>query len=453
MKSVWIITKDIRLEDNLTLKMALHYSNEVYPIFVLNTDQIKNGGSNSCHFLFESLEDLHNSLKKYGSCVNIVDYNIFPTFIHQLGVTNGFILKGFTQFEKNRNSLYSRYLNLTEIDDCLGMPRNFFLKSDGAPYRVFSPYARNIIERGGLVAPDNTIPENISKCKAFPGFDTFSFLSLKSMIDEKPHQANWVGGLTEGKMILSNRYYNLQIFLMEKQYGVENVRLAGYVRRERKDISPHVKFGTVSPRAVFHSGLVEEDKDDKMKEHIEGKGILWRALYYNLLDQNLVILKNRNVQWYIDSFTEDQTKYFFNLWCTGNTGYDFVDAGIHQLLKTGIMDNEVRMLTANFLVFGMGINWRKGEEFFRKYLVDYDWSLNVGNWAWCAQVGMDNPSPNSLYGNRAIRIFNPDSYKTKTLHERNYRESYIQKWLNRAPGSLPKQFDFDAMVRYNLNFY
>lgn len=453
MKSFWIVTKDIRLEDNNTLKNALFYSEEVYPCFISNMEQLSQGGPNSLHFLFESLEELNTKLKSFGSCLHIIDINNFENISKSMRITNAFILSGFTPFEKQRNQNYSKFLTLHEIDDALGMPRQFFLKSDGTPYRVFTPYSKHILSKGGLPYADLTIPQNITKCKLIKGFESFNFTSVLSSIKPKAVEANWKGGSNEGLSIMSDRYYNFQLFQMRKQYSEQQLLQSGYVKRERKDISPHVKFGTISPRLVYNTGLVDDDPNDKLKEHVEGRGILWRALYYNLFDQDLVILKNRNVVWYNDVAPKDHAKYYFELWCTGNTGYDFVDAGIHQLLRTGIMDNEVRMLTANFLVFGMGINWRLGEEFFRKHLVDYDWPLNVGNWAWSAQVGMDNPSPNKTYDNKPIRIFNPDTYKTKTKAEKDYRDNYIKRWLVRIPGSLPKQFDFQTNMRYNLQFY
>lgn len=451
MKSIWIVTKDCRLRDNLVLKNALYYCEELYPVFILDTEQFKNGGYNSIHFLIECLDDLNNSLKQYNSCLHIIDKNNIQNFISYIGINSAYILKGFTSFEKERNNYYKSIVNLNEIDDLLGMPREYFLKSDGNPYKVFGPYCREVIRKGGLPLSDNTIPDNIIKCKKIDGYNTFNFMSLSNR--EKLKQANWIGGETEGQKLIENRYYNFQLFQLEKQYGKNIIIQNGYIKKERKDISPHIKFGTISPRLVYHIGLVEHDINDINKEYIEGKGILWRALYYNLFDQNIIIVKNLNIKWYNDFLSNEQWNYYFNLWSTGNTGYDFVDAGIHQLLKTGIMDNEVRMLVANFLVFGMGINWRFGEEFFRIHLVDYDWPLNVCNWAWSAQVGIDNPSPNKTYNNKAIRIFNPNTYKTKTKNERIYREEYILKWLNRQPNSLQKSVDFDMMMRYMLQFY
>lgn len=428
MSAIWIITKDMRIEDNNVLKTALSACDILYPVFIIDNDQVKTGGLNSLHFMIESLAVLSDYFKEIGSCVHAVFKDNLGEFITKYSITSAFILKGFTPFEKSRNSHYSTLLRLYEIDDLLGAPRQLFLKADGSTYHVFSPYCKSVLNKGGLPQPDLSIPQNINKCKKIADIQDYDFLCLRSVIGNKPPNADWIGGYIEGKDICMNRYYNLTVFLQGNMGQ----------KRPRKDISPHVKFGTVSPRLVYHCGLVEEHTNDTYKEHVEGKGILWRALYFNLMDQNEIIIKPKNVTWTNQTEPEAVWKNLFNLWCTGNTGFDFVDAGMNQLVKSGIMDNEVRMLCANFLVFVYNIDWRYGENFFRYHLVDYDWALNVGNWAWSAQVGMDNPSPNKTYGGKAIRIFNPDSYKTKTRAEKDYRESYIRKWLPRPPNSLQK---------------
>lgn len=88
--------------------------------------------------------------------------------------------------------------------------------------------------------------------------------------------------------------------------------------------------------------------------------------------------------------------YFIKSFFEGKTGYPIVDAGIKQLKQEGWIHNRVRLILANFLVKDLLVDWRIGEKFFRKYLIDYDEVLNVGNWQWCASVGID-PLPLRLF--------------------------------------------------------
>ena len=50
------------------------------------------------------------------------------------------------------------------------------------------------------------------------------------------------------------------------------------------------------------------------------------------------------------------------------------------------MHNRLRMVVASFLTKNLGIDWRLGEKWFRKYLIDYDEAVNIGNWQWSASV-------------------------------------------------------------------
>ena len=80
----------------------------------------------------------------------------------------------------------------------------------------------------------------------------------------------------------------------------------------------------------------------------------------------------------------------YEKWCKGLTGYPLVDAGMRQLNQTGYMHNRVRMITASFLVKHLLIDWRWGERYFAKKLLDFELSSNNGNWQWAAGTGCDS---------------------------------------------------------------
>jgi deoxyribodipyrimidine photo-lyase len=107
----------------------------------------------------------------------------------------------------------------------------------------------------------------------------------------------------------------------------------------------------------------------------------------------------------------------FESWCKGGTGYPIVDAGMRELNETGFMHNRVRMVVASFLIKDLLIDWKWGEAYFARKLLDYDLASNIGNWQWVAGCGCD-AAP-------YFRIFNPSLQAVKFDKE----EKYIKQWV------------------------
>ena len=104
-------------------------------------------------------------------------------------------------------------------------------------------------------------------------------------------------------------------------------------------------------------------------------------------------------------------------WCEGKTGYPLVDAGMRQMNETGFMHNRVRMVTASFLCKHLLIDWRWGEAYFARKLLDYDFANNNGGWQWTAGSGCD-AAP-------YFRIFNPSMQAEKFDPDLKY----IRRWV------------------------
>jgi deoxyribodipyrimidine photo-lyase len=94
-----------------------------------------------------------------------------------------------------------------------------------------------------------------------------------------------------------------------------------------------------------------------------------------------------------------------------------VDAGMRELNATGYMHNRVRMVVASFLTKDLLIDWRWGEHYFARKLLDYEMASNVGGWQWVAGSGTD-AAP-------YFRIFNPNSQLKKFDPDLKY----IKKWI------------------------
>jgi deoxyribodipyrimidine photo-lyase len=107
----------------------------------------------------------------------------------------------------------------------------------------------------------------------------------------------------------------------------------------------------------------------------------------------------------------------FSKWCEGKTGYPIVDAGMRELNTTGFMHNRVRMIVASFLIKHLLIDWRWGEAYFAKKLLDFELASNNGGWQWASSSGCD-AAP-------YFRIFNP--YEQTKKFDPQFL--YIKKWV------------------------
>jgi deoxyribodipyrimidine photo-lyase len=90
---------------------------------------------------------------------------------------------------------------------------------------------------------------------------------------------------------------------------------------------------------------------------------------------------------------------------------------MRELNATGFMHNRVRMITASFLTKHLLIDWRWGEAYFARKLLDYDLAANIGGWQWAAGSGTD-AAP-------YFRVFSPD-LQTKKFDPKG---EYIRKWV------------------------
>lgn len=79
----------------------------------------------------------------------------------------------------------------------------------------------------------------------------------------------------------------------------------------------------------------------------------------------------------------------FQRWRCGETGQPLVDAGMRELAATGYLGNRMRQIVASFLIYDLQCDWRAGAAWFESALIDYDCSVNHGNWLYIAGLGTD----------------------------------------------------------------
>ena len=122
--SLFIFTRDLRLEDNTSLITALKSSDKVLPVFIFNPQQIdsdKNSyKSNNCvQFMIECLEELDQELRKkssrlfyfYGDNIAII-----KKIIKEAGINAIYINQDYTPFAKKREQDIEKLCKKTKID-------------------------------------------------------------------------------------------------------------------------------------------------------------------------------------------------------------------------------------------------------------------------------------------------------------------------------------------------
>ena len=173
-------------------------------------------------------------------------------------------------------------------------------------------------------------------------------------------------------------------------------------------ISPHLHWGELSPRQVWHAARAlpaGEGRETYLGE------ILWREFAAYLL-WHQPQLPDRPLRPAFANLPFRRAPAELRAWQRGRTGIPIVDAGMRQLWR-----NRVRMIAASFLVKNLLIDWRDGERWFWDTLVDADLASNAASWQWVAGSGID--------AQPFFRVFNPVSQGQTWDKEGDY----VRRWV------------------------
>jgi deoxyribodipyrimidine photo-lyase len=196
-------------------------------------------------------------------------------------------------------------------------------------------------------------------------------------------------------------------------------------------LSADLHFGTLGPRTVLSViGSGSPGRAAFVRQ------LAWRDWYAHLIWEQPSLVANA-MREDLDRILWANDPDDIAAWQGGRTGYPLVDAGMRQLASTGWMHNRVRMVTASFLVKDLLVDWRMGERWFRRLLVDGDVAQNAGNWQWVAGTGPD-AAP-------YFRVFNPVRQSAKFDPAGDYIRRFVpelaklpNRWLH-APWSAPSE--------------
>ena len=170
--------------------------------------------------------------------------------------------------------------------------------------------------------------------------------------------------------------------------------------RVTSELSPHLRFGEISPFQVYHTAKHFADanpgKGKTASKFLSELG--WREFSHHVLF-HAKDLRTEPLQEKFSDFPWADAPDDLRAWQRGQTGFPIVDAGMRELWHTGYMHNRVRMIVGSILVKHLLIHWRDGLAWFDDTLVDACPANDPFSWQWIGGCGAD-AAP-------YFRIFNP----------------------------------------------
>jgi deoxyribodipyrimidine photo-lyase len=409
---VWF-RSDLRISDNPALSAAIERGGRVIGLHVIETDSgLRASGAARRWWLHRSLGALSESLAGLGIPLATVAGDAEACIFSSLRSHSADAL-----FWNRRYAPAARAIDAGVLARCRRegvIARDFagdvlvepseILTGQGRPYSVYTPFWKVLRTRRipapvpapGRVAPP-IAPEPVDRGYRAPRW-------------ARKLEACWSAGETAAQAALREF---LEGPLPEYPTGRD---FPG--RPVTSGLSPHLAFGEISPRQVWHAALhaaQRTERDAQAVDRFLGE-LAWRDFNYHQLYHREDIAqvpmqeKFSRMRW-------RRAPGEFEAWTRGRTGIPIVDAGMRELWETGTMHNRIRMIAASLLAKNLLLDWRLGERWFWETLLDADPANNPGNWQWVAGCGQD-AAP-------FFRIFNP-----VTQGERfDANGTYVRRWV------------------------
>ena len=418
MTALLWLRRDLRLHDHPALRAALDRHDVVIPVFCFD-DALLHGRHASgprTQFLLECLGELDAALRDRGSRL-VYRHGPPPrelaTLAREAGADAVHVTADVGPFARRRQRQARQALAADDVE-LVAHPGLFAVDGlepirthAGEPYTVFTPFHRNWLAqpRRDVLGAPRTLP-SISTAVAGGGLPSLADLGL-----EQECVAPAPGGERAAREAL-RRFLAGPI----ADYDAGRDQLAGPAVSR---LSPHLHFGTVTPREIEHRLPPGAGAQAYRRQ------LCWRDFYAHVLGHFPANVRSEHQQRYRGSIRWSRAQRRFEAWCEGSTGFPAVDAGMRQLRREGWMHNRARLIVGSFLTKDLGIDWRWGERWFMRWLIDGDEASNNGNWQWIASVGVD-PQP------AFRRIFNPGRQQERFDPDGEYVRRYVPE-LGRVP--------------------
>lgn len=396
--SLFWFRRDLRVEDNTGLYYALQQEEQVLPLFIFDRnilDALEEKNDARVTFIYQQVKRLKDFFEHKGSSM-LISYGhpetVFEELSNSYEVQAVYTNRDYEPYAKSRDAAVEEILKKKGIpflsfkDQVIFEPGEI-LNGSGDFYKVFTPFSRNWMEKFKQ-----------TKVQILPEAAWKNLWATRPLPQIELEQMGFQASSLEIPSPLPNREI-IQHYDRDRNFPAQH----GTSR-----LGIHLRFGTISIRSL---ALKAASLNQTFLNEL-----IWREFYLMILAYSPQVV-DRAFKPQYDRIPWRNNVEEFKTWCEGKTGYPIVDAGMRELNATGFMHNRVRMIVASFLTKHLLIDWRWGEAYFAKKLLDFELASNNGGWQWAAGTGTD--------AQPYFRVFNPDSQTEK--FDKNH--VYIKKWV------------------------
>ena len=422
---IWFRGSDLRLADQPALE-AVAASDETAAVFLIPAHEGRPGHD---RVLRESVMALSASISSRGGRLDVLEGDPaerLPALAGELEVeavhTLAGTLPGEQQLDRSLEGALGDVLHL-HPGHTLAPPGSVRSGSD-SPYAVFTPFAKRFRETvqvdAPLATPRRLPPPPAGWTPATAGFES----------------GDGASGFAGGEEAARRRMKRVSSLVENYDDTRDRMDLDGTSR-----LSADLKFGTVSPRAVWHAA---GDGPSQFRTEL-----IWREFNYSIAATRPEVLTEPfRPAWRGFPWRDDEADWI--AWREGKTGYPVVDASARQLLAEGFVHNRARMVSASFLTKHLLIEYTLGEEHYFKHLIDGDAAQNNAGWQWSAGCGCD--------AQPWFRIFNPMTQGKRFDPDGEYVRRWVpelrevpKRWIH-EPWKAPPLDLASAGVRLGVDY-
>lgn len=442
---VWF-RSDLRTMDNPALSLATQHSwtpDGVLAVFIISrNDWIRHDwGPVKIDFIRRNLKCLEKSLsEKYNipfAILEIDDFSAVPEALLKFSQEHNVTTLWFNnepewdevkRDEEVEKLFQSKNITVKRFEDQSIVEPGAAISKDPIPHSVFTPFKKSwlaYVENNPVFLERDPIRKAV-RCDFKP------IVSIDEVFARLPPELKftdpsaaerisklWPAGEEEA-------HKRLNEFASQRIKAYKATRDYFYLSDGTSALSPYFALGIISARTCFLRALKEND--GKSSTGSEGicawiSELIWREFFRYILFHYPQVsrgksfkVKGDGVLWRYPK-TDAKAKEDYDRWCRGFTGYPIVDAAMRYLNANGWLHNRLRMTVASFLTFDLLIDWRMGEKYFMKHLIDGDLASNNGGWQYGAGIGTDPQ--------HHIRIFNPKLQCEKF----DPNGEFIRKWV------------------------